>query len=60
MRKTLAPRWNEVSLKSRLEVYEAYLAQTEDFGFGIMSFEEFDEVNRFSTFKYVKSWYMGA
>ena len=60
MRKVLAPRWEEVSIKSRLEVYEAYLAQSEDFGFDTMSFEEFDEACRFSTFKFVKSLCMGA
>jgi len=61
MRKELAPRWEEVSIKRRIEVYEAYLAQEDnDFGFGLMSFEEFNEACRFSTFKYIKSLYMGA
>ena len=60
MRTIIAPRWEEVSIESRMEVYDAYLAQDNDFGFGTMSFEEFNEACRFSTFKYVKSLYMGA
>jgi len=60
MRTNIAPRWEEVNIKSRMEVYDAYLAQNDDFGFDTMSFEEFNEACRFSTFKYIKRMYMGA
>ena len=57
MRTTLAPRWEEINIKRKMEVYYAYLTQAGD---DAMSFEEFDEANRRTIFKYVKSLYMGA
>ena len=53
-------RWEEATIEERIEVYNAYLAQDEDFGFGTMSFEEFNEACRFSTFKYIRRMYMSA
>lgn len=53
-------RWEEATIEERIEVYNTYLAHNEDFGFGTMSFEEFNEACRFSTFKYIKSMYMSA
>lgn len=60
MRKIIAPRWEEVSITSRMEVYNAYVEQNNNFDADIMSFEEFNEACRFYTFKYVKSQYMSA
>lgn len=57
MKKTLCPCWKEVSITSRINVYNAYLATFENPD-EAMSFEEFDEKNRHKIFKYVKSLYM--
>ena len=64
MRMNIAPRWEEVSYRSQMEVYRNYL---NDFfkknGCGSgepMSFEEFYENNRRKIFKYIRQTYQGA
>lgn len=54
-------RWEEATLEERMTVYAAYLEKDKEvdyFGFGAMSFEEFDTACRFSTFKLIKRMYM--
>lgn len=54
-------RWEEASLEDRMAVYTAYLEKDKEvdyFGFGAMSFEEFDAACRLSTFKGIRNMYM--
>lgn len=54
--------WQNAPLHDRLEVYDAYCANFDGFGFTDEPepFEDFDRSMRFNTFKYVKAMYMGA
>lgn len=62
MRKQILKPWQEMSIQYRLEVYDAYVATFDGFGFSDepLSFEEFDATMYNSIASAIRRLYIGA
>lgn len=62
MRKQILKPWQEMSIQYRLEVYDAYVATFDGFGFSDepLSFEEFDAAMYNSIASAIRRLYIGA
>lgn len=62
MRKQILKPWQEMSIQYRLEVYDAYVATFDGFGFSDepLSFEDFDAAMYNSIASAIRRLYVGA
>lgn len=62
MRKQILKPWQEMSIQYRLEVYDAYVATFDGFGFSDepLSFEDFDAAMYNSIASAIRRLYIGA
>ena len=62
MRKQILKPWQKMSIQYRLEVYDAYVATFDGFGFSDepLSFEEFDAAMYNSIASAIRRLYIGA
>lgn len=62
MRKQILKPWQEMSIQYRLEVYDAYVATFDGFGFSDepVSFEDFDAAMYNSIASAIRRLYIGA